>query len=51
MDKELLKEIKEYIESAEVVMQEEWGGESLEELIENKEMPDLYYKICNLIKG
>ena len=46
MEKELLKEIKEYIEEAEVLVECEWGFcRGLEELKKAKEMPDLYYKI------
>ena len=48
---QFLKEVKEYIEGTEVDNDGEWGsGRTLEELIEQKEMPELYQKVLELIK-
>ena len=50
MNKELLLEMKEYIEKWEVEREEEWGsGKSLQEIIAANEMPELYNKICLLV--
>lgn len=50
MDLGILKEMKDYIELREVESVGEFGGgESLEELLEDRNMPELYYKICNLL--
>lgn len=50
MDLELLKEMKKYIEMWEVENLNEWGGGgTLEDLLEDEEMPELYYKICKLL--
>ena len=51
MHKDLLLEIKEYIEETEVQNDGEWGwNRSLEKLIADAKMPKLYDKICELLK-
>lgn len=48
---ELLNDIKSWIEDACIDMEGEWGvGRSKEELIESGEMPDLYYKLVEVLK-
>lgn len=57
MEKELLKvliEMKNYIEDMEVTISEEFGGvHSFEELVKLNEVPELYWKVLELlgIKG
>jgi len=46
MDKELIKEILEYMECVEVKIECEWGYcRSLGELVDAGEMPELYTKL------
>ena len=50
MEKELLLEIKKSIEEMERTVDWEWGDcRELEELISQKLMPDLYYKILKIL--
>ena len=52
MNKDLLLEIKTYIEEQEVQNDGEWGwNRSLEKLISDGIMPELYTKICELLKS
>jgi hypothetical protein len=52
MNKDLLLEIKEYIEDTEAMIDGEWGScRSLEALIADNEMPELYTKVCELLKS
>ena len=51
MNKELLEKIKSYIEEMEMRCEWEWGDcRKLEELIEQDKMPEIYYKVCELLK-
>jgi hypothetical protein len=52
MDKELLKQLKEYIEDSEYKINQEWGYHfdlTKRQLINRGLMPDIYYKIVKLI--
>ena len=50
MENELLIEMKEYIEDMEETVEGEWGsGRSIDYLLANKKMPELYYKIIKEI--
>jgi ribosome-associated protein YbcJ (S4-like RNA binding protein) len=50
MKRELIKQIKEYIEETEVKVDGEWGDcRDLKELIRDGEMPDIYFEVCNLL--
>jgi hypothetical protein len=52
IDKELLIQIKEYIEKWEHEKDNEWGDcRSLEKIIQDGDMPELYNRICKLING
>lgn len=49
MDNELIQEILDYIEEKEFAIEHEWGYcRKLETLIENHEMPEIYYKLKEL---
>lgn len=51
VNKELLLEIKKYIEFTEETIDGEWGiGRNLQQLIKDNEMPDIYDKIIELLK-
>ena len=46
-----LLEVKEYIEATEQQIAQEWGsGQSYKQLIEDDDMPDVYYQTLQLIK-
>ena len=46
---EMTKEIVQYIEQAEVMLDGEFGaGLTLSELVKGKHMPDVYYKIIKI---
>jgi hypothetical protein len=48
---ELLQKMVEYVEDKEVIIDGEWGScRDLEELIQDEEMPELYFELTNLIK-
>ena len=50
MEKEILNEIKEYIEEKEVIIDGEWGMcRNLNGLLEDKVMPPLYFQILELL--
>ena len=52
MTTELLLEIKEYIEDMEVKVDGEWGCcRKLQQLIKDKEMPNIYRKVLKEIKA
>ena len=52
MEHESLLDMKTYIEEMEETVEGEWGsGRSLDYLLANKKMPELYYKILEEIKG
>lgn len=49
MKQELINEIIAYIEEVEQKMENEWGSfREVSELIEKKEMPDVYYKLVQI---
>jgi len=51
-DLEFLTQIKTYIEQMEVAVDGEWGaGRSLEQLVKENEMPELYFEVLNRIKN
>ena len=51
MTLELLLEIKEYIEVCEAQIENEWGcSRTLDELIAERNMPDVYWKVLEAIK-
>ena len=48
---ELLQKMVEYVESKEMIMDwERVSSRDLEELIQEEEMPELYYELTSLIK-
>jgi hypothetical protein len=48
---ELLQKMVEYVEDKEMIIDWEWGScRDLEELIQDEEMPELYFELTNLIK-
>ncbi len=50
MENKLLMEMKQYIEDMEETVEGEWGsGRSIDYLLANKKMPELYYKIIKEI--
>ena len=49
---DFLNDIIKYIESTQVAIDGEWGdGRTLEELINDKEMPKLYHDLIDLKNG
>jgi hypothetical protein len=51
-DLKFLTEIKTYIEQMEKEVDGEWGAyRSVEQLIEDKAMPELYYEVLNRLKN
>jgi hypothetical protein len=52
VEKELIHEIIAYIEGAEQMMESERGmyDRGLRYLIEEKEMPEIYYKLLEIVK-
>lgn len=51
MDEELIQEIITYIEEKEECVDGEFGSaRSLEKLISDNDMPELYWKLKNLLK-
>lgn len=49
--KELLEEIKSYIEAAEVRIDSEFGDcRELHEIVSDSDMPEVYVKICTLLE-
>jgi hypothetical protein len=51
VEKELIHEIIAYIEGTEQMMESEWGMcRGLKALIEEKEMPEIYYKLLEIVK-
>jgi len=50
LNKELLTQVKEYIEENELIKSGEWGmDESLSDLIKGNKMPEIYTSICSLL--
>jgi hypothetical protein len=48
---DLLQKMVEYMESKEMIIDWEWGScRDLEELIQDEQMPELYFELTNLIK-
>jgi len=52
MNDDLIKRTIEYIERAAYDIESEWGGcRNLKELIDDGDMPDIYYELKELIKN
>jgi hypothetical protein len=52
MDIEFLKRVKKYIEVKVVDIDGDWGGcRDLDEIIADKEMPELYDEVLKLLEG
>lgn len=52
IDKRLLINVKEYMENMEEILDAEFGHcRDKKELINKKQMPNLYYEICNILKS
>lgn len=52
VNKELLKEMIDYIKNMEITIEGEWGNcRKLEQILKDKEMPELYYKLLTEYNG
>ena len=50
-DKDFLLKLKEYIETSEKKIENEWGTcRSVKELIKDGEMPEIYFEVLNRLK-